>query len=163
VHKAIIVFFTFSGNTERVAGVLRDTLVPKYHVDMVRLEALDEPASFLKQCVRAFRKKKAKIRSTTPLDVNGYDLICLGTPVWAFGMAPAMRAYISGCTGLTGKKIILFTTCGSGAGRQKCTDEIEHLLKNAGVSGVDTFSVQQGDIGKKEALSKRIKGVLGET
>jgi len=161
MKKALIVFYTYSGNTEKVAKVLRDELSADYQTDTAKLEAIDESGSFLKQCVRAFRKKQALIKENVPFDVSSYDMIALGTPVWAFGMAPALRTYLQKSRGFAGKQAICFTTYGSGAGNQKCVNEVIGVLQNKGVARVSAFSVQQGDIAKKDIVAAQLRGALG--
>ncbi len=161
MKKALVVFYTYSGNTEKVAQMLADELSARYETDTVRLEALDESGSFLKQCVRAFRKKPAHIKENVPFDVSAYDMIALGTPVWAFGMAPALRTYLQKSRGFAGKRAVCFTTYGSGAGKQKCINEVVEVLKDKGAGRVSTFSVQQGDISKKEILAAQLRESLG--
>ena len=43
-------------------------------------------------------------------DAADYDLIFIGTPVWAFSYAPALKTFLSR-TKISGKKIALFLTC----------------------------------------------------
>ena len=78
--KAIVIYYSYSGNTQKVADVLVDCLQWQYEVKALRLEAPDESKSFFGQAARALLHKKTKI-SPAELDLSGYDLICLGTPV----------------------------------------------------------------------------------
>jgi len=157
--KSAIIFYSYSGNTAEVAEILAEQLTRNGPVDTFRLEAMDESDSFLGQCKRALFKKKAQIKDTV-FDLSSYSLICLGTPVWAFGMAPALRAYIDRCKGAENKNLVLFTTFGSGTGNNKCLNEMQAILAQKGVKEFKRFSVQQFKVKDKEFILARIKGIL---
>ena len=122
--KSLIVYYSFSGNTRKVAEVLKEVLSKKGEVNIFRLEAEDESNNFFIQCIRAFIKKRARIKQA-PQDTAGYDLICIGTPVWAFNFTPALRTFFSEVK-LTGKKIALF--CCSGGGKGKTLEKMKEEL-----------------------------------
>lgn len=153
--RAKIIYYSYSGNTERAADILAEYLKIEYEVDILRLEALDESASFFRQVVRALFHKKAKI-SCLDFDLSGYDLICLGTPVWAFAPAPAMNTYLECCFGLEGKTAVSFTTYGSGTGVNRCFNYIEEILLKKGVRELKKFSIQQFKVKDKEFVNKVI-------
>ena len=102
--KAIILYYSFTGNTKRVAEILAEYLGQRYELKIKRLEAKDESAFFIKQATRALLRKQANVFALD-FDLSIYDLICFGTPVWAFGPAPAMNTYLAKCSGLTEKTV----------------------------------------------------------
>lgn len=134
-----------------MAGVLEE----KGTVQTIRLKALDEAKSFLGQCVRGFFRKRAEIEEVS-YDVKQYDLICLGTPVWAFGPAPAMWTYLDKVTGINGKKAIIFTTYGSGTGNERCLNLMESVLREKGIAEVNRFSVSQFKVNDREFILKEL-------
>ncbi len=160
MKKAAVFFYSYSGNTKKVASVLQEELSSQYQADISRIEALDEADSFFGQCVRALRKKQAMIDVNISFDVSEYDLIALGTPVWAFGMAPAMRTYMNKCTGFESKDIILFATYGSGVGKDKCLKEMAAIAESKGALQVRQFLIQQNDTVNKQLIKSRIKEML---
>ena len=113
--KSAVVYYSYSGNTRAVAWKLSEILRERGEVEEINVAATDEPANFLARCNRAITHAKANIITTgLVLDLSDYDLICFGSPVWAFSPAPAMNAYIDQCRGVINKSVILFTTYGSG-------------------------------------------------
>ncbi|OIO80091.1 MAG: hypothetical protein COY77_05890 [Candidatus Omnitrophica bacterium CG_4_10_14_0_8_um_filter_43_18] len=158
--KSVIVYYSYSGNTKKVARVLVEALRKKGEVEELEIVALDEPGSFLGQCGRAFRHIKARIQDVN-FDLSKYDLICFGTPVWAFGPAPALNAYIEKCSGLEGKNIILFSTYGSGAGKDRCLDYAQKVLQDKRPAGFKRFFIQQGNVDKKEFVVNEINNTIG--
>jgi len=157
--NSIIIFYSYSGNTAKVTEVLANALKIKGPVDTIRLEPMDESESFLGQCRRAFFKKKAVIKDTI-FNLGNYSLICFGTPVWALGMAPALRTYLDKCNGVDGKRIILFTTYGSGTGNNKCLNEMQDILSQKGAKDFKRFSIQQSRVKDSDFIQLKINEAL---
>jgi len=156
--KSAIIYYSYSGNTKLVAGILNEYLNSKGEVEIVELKTLDESDKFFSQAARAFWKKKAQIQPVN-YDLKNYDLICLGTPVWAFSPAPAMNTYLDNCVGLEGKEVILFTTYGSGTGNERCLDYMQRILSQKGAKGFKRFSIQQGKVKYQEFVLSKIKEI----
>ena len=154
--KSAVVYYSYSGNTKKVAYVLSEYLRPKYDVDFIELKARDESKTFLGQCNRAFWHKRATIEETN-IDLSEYNLVCFGSPVWAFGPAPAINTYLDICFGLQGKDTIVFITYGSGVGKERCMDYMEKILKKKGAVSVRRFSVQQFRIGDKAHILSQLE------
>jgi len=157
--KSLVVYYSYSGNTKKVAKVLAEILKAKGEVDELELVALDESGSFLGQCSRAFRHIKARIQDVN-FDLSKYDLICFGTPVWAFGPAAALNTYLDKCSGIKGKQIILFSTYGSGTGKERCLDYAQKILSSKGAVGFKRFSIQQFKVDNKEFIINEISKVI---
>lgn len=157
--RTIIIYYSYTGNTKKVAEILAEYLKGKYEVEVLRLEALDESVSFFRQVARALFHKKAKI-SPLEFDLSDYDLICLGTPVWAFCPAPAMNAYLRDCSGLENKPVVLFTTYGSGAGVGRCLNYMQESLSKKGTKDFKKFFIQQFKVNDKEFVNKAISESL---
>ena len=154
--RSIVIYYSYSGNTKKVAEFLNEHLTEKGPAEQLELNALDETKSFLGQCRRAVTHTRAAIASAN-FDLSGYDIICLGTPVWAFGPTPAMNTYLDKCLGLEGKSVILFTTFGSGTGNKRCLDYMQDILAKKGVSNCKRFSIQQFKVKDREFVLSRIK------
>jgi flavodoxin len=157
--NSIIVYYSYSGNTKKVSGVLSEYLAKQNEVEIIELTALDESDNFFSQCTRAFRRKKAKIEPVN-FDLTQFDLICLGTPVWAFAPAPAVNTFLEQCTGAENKQVILFTTCGSGTGNERCLNYMQGKLAAKGARSFQRFSIQQFKVKDKEFVLSTIKSAL---
>jgi flavodoxin len=146
--KSIVIYYSYSGNTRKLAMVLNDYLAQKGESQLLELHALDEARSFLGQCRRAVTHTKAKLAPVN-FDFSGYDLICFGTPVWAFAPAPAMNSCLDKCTGLDNKRILLFSTYGSGTGNERCLRFMQELLAKKGAADFKQLSLQQSKVKDK--------------
>lgn len=142
-----------------MAETLKELLGKGGECELIELIALDESKSFLEQCRRAFYRKRAKL-APVKSDLSGYDLICLGSPVWAFTPAPAVNTFLDQVTGLEGKETLLFTTYGSGTGNKRCLDYVEKILQGKGAKSVKRFSIQQFKCKDKEFVLSEIDKVL---
>jgi flavodoxin len=154
--KSIIIYYSYSGNTKKVTEILAEYLRQKGEVEEIELTGLDEAKTFLAQGKRALIHTRARIAPVV-FDLSVYDLICLGTPVWAFAPAPAVNTYLDNCRGVEGKDVILFTTYGSGAGRERCLNYMQRILAKKGAKNFKRFSIQQFQVKDKEFVLAKIK------
>jgi len=157
--KSIIIYYSYSGNTRKVAQLLAEYLREKTEVEIIDLKSQDESRSFFGQCRRALFKKRAELK-TVNFNLANYDLVCFGTPVWAFGPAPAMNTYLDKCLGAENKAVILFTTYGSGTGNERCLNYMQNLLAQKGAKQISRFSIQQFKVDNKEFVLSKIKEVI---
>jgi len=156
--RSIVIYYSYTGNTEKVAQILAEYLREKNEVEIFRLDAEESPYFFI-QAMRAFRHKKAKLKSIN-FDLRNYDLICFGSPVWAFSPAPAMNTYLEKCFGLEEKSVVLFCTHGSGIGKERCLDYMQEVLSKKKVKDFRRFSIQQFMVDNKEFILSQIKQIL---
>ncbi|HTZ11583.1 MAG TPA: NAD(P)H-dependent oxidoreductase [Candidatus Margulisiibacteriota bacterium] len=157
--KSAVIYYSFSGNTRKVAMILSEYLRRLGEVSVIELKAPGESNNFFTQAGKAFRHKREEIE-TVELDLAGYDLISLGTPVWAFGPAPAMNSCLDRCSGIKGKRVILFTTYGSGTGNERCLNYMQQILLSKGASSFERFSIQQSKSNDKESVLNEITKVV---
>lgn len=108
--RILIVFYSRTGTTRRVAEQL--AMLLDAHV-----LAIEEPRrrrgffAYLRSAREAARGKLPPILPLTR-DPAAYDLVVLGTPVWAGHMASPMRSFLQGYRS-TLQRVAFFCTCGS--------------------------------------------------
>lgn len=156
--KSAVIFYSFSGNTKQVAGLLAECLGEKGNVDIIELKDLQENGKFLNQCKKAFRRERTVIQDVN-YDLSVYDVICIGTPVWAFAPVPAINTYFDKMSGIAGKEAIVFTTHGSGAGVGRCQSLMQDVLIKQGAKKVTGFSIQQGKVKDRSSVLTKIKEI----
>jgi flavodoxin len=105
--KALVVFYSLEGHTKLLANAVATAA----GADILEIRPKkDIPTrgfiKYLRGGGQVIRKVKPEIYpvSANPAD---YDLLFIGTPVWAGGYAPALRTFLSGVQ-MKGKKIALF-------------------------------------------------------
>lgn len=141
--RSLITYYSYSGNTEKVADILAGLLRKKSDVTIQRLKPKAEITSFLGQCRAAFSGKRADLQEGIEYDASPYDLILIGCPVWAFAPTPAVNTYLDNISGVNGKRAIIFVTYGSGAGVKRCVERMKTVLRDNGAYEISELAVQQ--------------------
>jgi flavodoxin len=154
--RSLIVYYSFSGNTGKVADALAGVLQGKGAVAASRLVPSQETRNFFRQCIEARFGMKAKLGEDLPYDISGYDMLCLGTPVWAFAPVPAINTYLDRLSGAAGKKALIFTTYGSGAGVGACVNVMKRRLERKGITEVRVCTIQQNDVTDSSLVQEKL-------
>ncbi len=137
--KAAVVYYSETGNTEKVAKRITDTLRREgVEAELLSVEMSDE-RSYEENVEEAKREKKVKIEPVKT-DLSDFDLLFIGSPVWCGKPATPINTYMEKCEGLNNLKIICFITHGGG-GPGKTFEIIETDLVPKGGKIVDTLSI----------------------
>ena len=135
--KTLVIYYSFSGNTKLIAN----TIATELNADVLELKppkTLINETGFMRYLWgggQVIMQEKPKL---LPFNVNplDYDLIFIGTPVWAFSFAPPFKTFFS-TTKLTNKKIALFCTHAGAMG--KTLDNMKQELSNNTIVGEINF------------------------
>ncbi len=159
--KILIVYYSLTGNTQFIAEALRDSI----DADILELKPVKElnPESGTKFMWGGFQSTMKKKPELMEFDINPleYDLIILGTPVWAWNISPPMRSFLS-MFDLNSKNVaLLMSHAGDGV---KAMGRFKEILKEANI--IDTISFQMplkkdSDENKEKAIAW-IKGIVKE-
>ncbi len=98
----------------------------------------------------ASRKSLTEIAPTKKQPAD-YDLVVLGTPIWAWSPTPAIRTYISQNNNLSGKKVAIFYTFDNDM--KQAAEKTRGLLPNATIISELPLANSSG---KKEETEKKI-------
>ncbi len=92
--KAVVVYFTVSGHTQAAA----ESVAAALGADLVRIEAAKPLPSnmFALLAVGGFAAtmKRAWTARPAALKFGDYDLIIIGTPIWAWSFNPVVRGWL---------------------------------------------------------------------
>jgi menaquinone-dependent protoporphyrinogen IX oxidase len=108
--KTLVVFYSRSGTTRRIAQALSEAL-------KCGLEEITEPRprtgflGYIRSLLEA-RRKLSSIISPRKHDVSSYDLVVIGTPVWAWSLSSPVRAYLTATAGQL-PEVAFFCTLGA--------------------------------------------------
>jgi len=154
--KKLVVYFSQTGNTKRVAEIIAKE--EKADVEEIK-EVKKRYTGFgwmITAGAAAARKKKSEIREVE-YDPNDYDLIYIGTPVWAGKMVPALRTYLNE-NKMNEKKIALFST--SGGGKPGGTFEsIKELVGDCKIVGELAVRDKEAKKGAEEKVKDWLAGI----
>ena len=136
VKKTLVVYYSLTGNTQFIAETIRDTI--DADVQVVKPIKDLNPSSgtrFLWGGMQSTMKTKPNIEDLK-YDPLEYDLIIIGTPVWAWSFSPPIRSYMSKFD-FSGKDIALWVCCdGDGI---KAMSRFKDALKSAKIVGTNIF------------------------
>ncbi|MGD0170602.1 MAG: flavodoxin [Halobacteriota archaeon] len=88
--KTLVAYYSRTGNTKRVAEALAETL----NADIEAIVSDTKDKGMGRLAMQAFLRVHAKIAQTTN-DPASYDLVVVGSPVWAGKMSSPIRTYLA--------------------------------------------------------------------
>lgn len=114
--KTLVLYYSFEGNTEFVANELAKIL----NADIQKVEPVKELKShgfskYIWGGRQATMRKKPPIKAIEK-DPKDYDLVLIGSPVWAFTYAPPIRTLLNEYS-FEGKKVGYFICHEGGPGK----------------------------------------------
>ncbi len=129
-------FYSLEGNTKFIAQTIQDHL----KADLIEIKPVKEIDSstykkFMWGSKQAMMNEKPKLLPYE-FDSSNYDIIFIGTPIWAWRMSPPIYTFISE-NDLVGKKVVIFASCGGAP--KKAYSRIEKRFKNSEILGYQFF------------------------
>jgi flavodoxin len=154
--KICIIYHSYSGITRGIAERLKascggDLLEVKPRKDYNTLTA------YTLGCRKAMNREADPVYPDS-IDVSSYDLIVIGTPVWAWKATPVTNGAIAALKGCEGKSAVIFVTCGGKPGETVTVLKETLSAKGVRVVGEKIFVKNDaGDPKKVEDLASIIK------
>lgn len=113
--KSIVIYYSYGGNTRKIAEEIQKRL----GADVAEIETVEPYTGSYNDVVdqgqreveRGFMPEIKLLK----VDLSQYDTVILGTPVWWYTFAPAMKTFLSSVD-LSGKKVYPFATNGGWIG-----------------------------------------------
>jgi flavodoxin len=124
--KSLVLYYSRTGKTKFVAETIASELGSDIE-EIVDLKNRDGKRGWMSATQDASRGKETQIAQTT-INPRDYDLLIIGTPVWAFTLTPAIRTYLRN-NDLSGKKVALFFTLGIRLGQT--VEKTKSLIPNS--------------------------------
>ncbi|MFA6320534.1 MAG: flavodoxin [Candidatus Omnitrophota bacterium] len=139
--KTLITYYSYSGHTDRISRMFGKIMESKGEVHVQRLKPTNEIKGFIGQCLAAQKGSRAILGQGVKFDASSYDLVIIGSPVWAFAPVPAINTFLENLTGLKNKRVIVLLTSGSGMGVKKCFKNIRAVLEAKGASKIEEINI----------------------
>jgi len=137
MKKPLILYYSYEGNTERVAEIIKKRL----GCDMESIKPVKEMETkgfgkYVWGGASVVMHKKPdliKIKS----DIESYDTLFIGTPVWAWTITPPILSLIN-IESFKNKDVYFFYTHEGGPGKieerfEKLLDPSNHLISSKGI------------------------------
>ncbi len=148
--KTLLVTYSRTGNTQRIGNEIAKRLEADIE-EIMDIRSHKGLLGFIRSGFEALRDKPAKIRQTS-MDPKDYDLVIVGTPIWAGRMSSPARAYLQQVSGSL-RKAAFFCTCSS-AGYEPVMQEMAKIAK--------TEPVVTLELTKAQRVSQDLPGLLDE-
>lgn len=129
--KTLVLYYSYGGNTKRIAKLIQN----KLNCDILEIETIvpytGNYNSIVEQGQREVNSGYMPEIKTMDIDINSYDKIILGSPVWWYTFAPAMKTFLYQ-NDLSSKNIYPFATNGGWIGHT--FSDFEKECKGANVN-----------------------------
>jgi len=139
IMKAIIIHFSVSGRTKKVAEAIAAEL-SNYEVDIEAITSAKGAMDLGKEKDKILAGDLSDFTySENVLDISPYDLVCIGVPIWGGRPAFVFNAFIQKMEGLNGKNAVVFVTCRLYSGKALQTMKTEIEKKGGNVVNQKSF------------------------
>lgn len=128
MKKAIVVYYSYEGSTEKVAKLIAKTIGVEAHAIKPVKEM--KYKGFLKFFIGGMNVVLGKKPKIQPIDIdfNKYDLIFLGSPIWAGTFAPPIKTFID--SNILANKKIAYFYCNEGGAKNASEKAKPSIEKN---------------------------------
>ena len=145
--KPLVVFYSRTGRTRKVGEAIATTLDCDSE-ELVDTRKRSGPIGFIRSG-REAQSKQLTVLQPVKRDSSLYDIVILGTPIWAGTMSSAMRTYIAENKSKF-NRVAFFCTQG-GTEYKRVFDEMEALCDK---QPVGTIAIRQNEVKKGEFQEK---------
>jgi flavodoxin len=144
--RALIVYYSRTGVTKKVCNAVADVMRTMDETAEVQVEEIVDTKNRGGVLGYARGGKDAMLKRSTEIepvqaDVGAFDLVVIGTPVWAFTCAPAARAFCEQFADELDTVAFVATMGGSGD-----RGAFEALEKYCGAKPIETLSLRERDV-----------------
>jgi flavodoxin len=126
--KTLVIYFSLTGSTEFVAKIISKQLKADL-CEVVDKKHKKGKLIYLKGGAASIREELTKIEVSK--SIEDYDLIIVGSPIWAGKITPAIRTFLS-LNDFSQKKGAFFVTLGG----DKPEKSLENMRKTTGFNSI---------------------------
>lgn len=149
--KTAVIYFSRSGNT----GVLAQHIAHSENADLFQIDAEDYALGIpgWMSALKDARNHVAKISPTT-INLNGYDKVYFGAPIWLYSPAPPIWQFVQNAD-LTEKDVILFNSFNSKF-EQHFIDDFGLLVQAKGAKSFAHQYIKRGRMGSQNTTEQML-------
>ncbi len=159
--KSLVIYYSKTGNTKLIA----EAIASEVNADLFEIQRQKDIKSsgfmlYFRGGFESMTKKNIRLEKSN-IDFSLYDIVFLGTPVWAWRLNPVVRSFLKKVK-IEKKKVGLFACC-AGSADGVLTD-MQDILKNNTILGISEYieplkkdtetNVEEAKIWAKEILLK---------
>jgi flavodoxin len=154
------VYYSRTGNTERVGKLLAEKLGAQTEA-IIDTKSRDGVLGFIGGGKDQLLGKETEIEPIAH-DPGDYDLVVVGTPVWAGSVCPAVRAYLTAQSNRLPRVAFFLTTGGTGIDKT-----FNRMAEISGCAPLATLGLKTRDVKKDrfhndvDAFVAQVRAALG--
>jgi hypothetical protein len=141
--RLLIAYFSYSGNTRRIAQALKERLQNFCDVEVVEI-APTRKRSYLHWLAYSFVPGSEVEIENSAMELSLYDVVLLGFPKWTFSCPPLNR-FIRKLRSYNKPRFYLFMTCG-GFDERRFLYSFMHKLAKSGYNIVESLAIRRKQI-----------------
>ena len=132
-NKILIAYYSMTSHTRRVAELIQNAVGGELASIRTKETYPSDYEAMVEQGRREVNEGFLPVLNEFPVDIDACHMIFLGTPVWWYSIAPAMKSFLAGYD-LSGKSIAPFCTHG-GSGTAQSVSDIRSVCPNSTILG----------------------------
>ncbi|MDD1685890.1 metalloregulator ArsR/SmtB family transcription factor [Methanoregula sp.] len=154
--RACVIYYSYSGITRGIAEGIRNAS----GCDIIEIRTKTPYSSFTVYTTGVLRSRKGDCDPIVPdeIDVSQYDILIIGTPVWAWKPSPAINAAVQALQGCEGKMAVIFTTCSNHPG--EALPILSKALEERGVTVMAEISLDAEDTKNPDAGGEILRQII---
>ena len=155
--KALIVYYSLGGNTKKIADLIKE----KLNINSLEIKLVTPYSGSYDDIVEKGQDEvnsgyMPKIKQL-PANLSDYDTIILGSPVWWYTYAPAMKTFLNNYD-LSNKNIYIFATNGGWIGHT--FEDFKKALPNSNIKSTLNIEFNGKDLAvPQEVISNWIENI----
>ena len=154
--KVLVLYYSQTNTTKVVAEEIANALGADLEAILPVVPYEGDIPAVAARCAKDAAEGKLPELKPFTVDVNAYDVIFLGYPIWMGTYAPPVEAALSAMN-LDGKKVVPFCTFGSG-GLDTSTNDLKAKLPNAAIFDAAVGSYPMIHAAATEVSSRAVPG-----
>ena len=151
--KSLVVYYSWTGNTELTAKVLAAETGAELRF-LREVKKRRKASGFLGAAFGALTGSKSELKDPD-YNTDSYDILFIGTPVWAMHSTPALNTWIANAV-FENRKVYLFITNASGR-EHRVIDSLAKRIRKKGGTVLGSFAIRSGRNGKIDPEKARSK------
>ena len=155
--KILVAYYSLTGKTEKVARAIADTSGGTLYKIQVAKSYPSDARERRAMLELEIEENELPPLATTDINPENYDIIFLGSPVWANHISQPVKSFLAKYN-LTDKHVIPFVTH-SGGGKGQCFKDVAALCSGC-IVDMDGWSNWGGGTGKK--LSRWVQNQIAD-
>jgi hypothetical protein len=150
--RLLVAYYSYTGNTKRIAQALAERLRNFFDVEIVEIVPTRR-RWYLHWLAYSFVPDSEVEIENPEVELSQYDGVLLGFPKWTFSCPPLNR-FVRKLRSLNRPRFYLFMTCG-GFDEQRFLDSFTHKLARMGCNVAGSLTIERKQI-QRETYSESV-------